>query len=513
MVATILSALLAQQLMPRGSNPVLLNAVEESIVMDGDQCDNWFKVVQTHRVYYAYATDAYCQTWTLGNGGQPVIPGGYVYPNVFKVGPTYYMTTLYAGDYHLYLWSSTDKTTWALANGGQPVLHHGTVNSQWFYTLINTTVAVDGTGRWHLLLEGKDNLGNNFHTGYSYSTLAEGPNFDTHLSAAPVFSGTTGNPWLVFVPERNALLAVAGAIPASTWVLRAWSASLGADLTQAVNWTLALGFGMQTADVHLTDPSVVFSSTKPWGTMLAYHHNQLDGWRAYGPASATGWFDQVTIPTGTQSTVLELGTYGDTQVVRLDTNTVGIGAGATGTVQAGVFRGRVQMPNGNCVAPSAFFGTATQTGVYLDSASVGLCVGGAAVASMGATGTVAKGFGIWGVTSAPLGGLNLSPTGDVQFGSQAALRGTAPTISSPATLAPGAKHYAFLIDVGAIPTATMTLTLPAAAHGWVCHFDNLSNPTDRTYTSAQTTTSAAIATTAGWAANDRVSGSCFPYEP
>lgn len=510
MVASLI-VFINQVLAPHGANPVLLNAVEESIVMDGAQCDDWFKVVQTHRVYYAYATDAYCQTWTLGNGGQPVIPGGYVYPNVFKVGTTFYMTTLYAGDYHLYLWSSTDKVTWALANGGQPVLHHGTHNADWFYTLINTTVAVDGTGRWHLLLEGKDNLGNNFHTGYSYSTLADGPNFDTHLSAAPVFSGTSGNPWLVYVPERNALLAVAGAIPNVTWVLRAWSASLAADLEQASAWVPSPGFSMQAVGVHLTDPSLVFSDQKPWSAMLAYHYNQLDGWRAYGSQTVTEFYDAVTIPLGTEATVLELGPYDDTKLERLDANVVGIGAGGTGTAQAALFRGKLQLPDGTCAAPALFFGAATQTGWYRDAASLGGCVNGVPVWSAGPTGTVAKGFGIWGVTSAPAGGANLAPSGELQFAGFAALKGGVLAVASgfgagAAFVDPSPHHWQFRLNVGATPSTTGVVTLPFMARGWGCRFDD-----DHTHVTATTTTSVTLMSASGWAANEVLSGSCFPY--
>jgi hypothetical protein len=319
--------------------------------------------------------------------------------------------------------------TWTLANGGQPILHHGT-GAQWFYTLINTAVAVDGAGRWHLLIETKDNLGHNFATGYSYSTLAEGPNFDTHLSAAPVFSGTTGNPWLVYVPERQAVLAIAGAIPNVTWVLRAWSAPVSADLRQAASWTPAPGFGMQTAGIHLTDPSLVFSDVKPWGTMLAYHYNQLDAWRVYGPQTAVEFFDLVTVPTGTQSNVLELGPFGDTRLTRVAPGVVG-----ADIIEANELRGRTRWPNGTCAAPAAYFATAPQTGFYLDAASLGACVGGVPAYSIGPTGLAAKGFAIWGVTSAPLGGANLAPTGDLQFGGQNALRGAAPTANAGATLA------------------------------------------------------------------------------
>ncbi len=511
-----------------GTNPVIPDAIEETLIMEGDTCHTWYKKVSTSRIHYAYSTDPLHQTWTDGNGGQPVIPPATGYPSVFVVGSTYYMLTQYTGS-NLYLWSSTDKVTWALANNGNPVFTHSAVNASWFFQVINAAVVVVGS-TLHLVCEGKDNLGNNFAIGYAWSTLAEGPNFNNHISSAAIFSGVSGNPAMVYVPDRNALLVIAGAIPNVTWELRAWSASLGSDLTLAASWTQAPGFGMQTSGVHLTDPSFVFttSTTKPWRTMLAYNYAQLDGWRAYGHLGLTEFYDLVTDPDSSQSLQVggtvqadffSVGPYTDVGVSRISSGVLGVGTGAlgsvAGTVRAALFDGYYQRPAGTAANPGDYFATATTTGFYLNSGSIGWTIAGVAKGSLGTSGVAAIGYGIFGSTSAIGGGINLSASGEVQFGSARAMLGTAPTLGtgwgSGAALATGAKHFSFEVTLGTSPSATMVLNLPNAPHLWCGSFDNLTNPASRVYTSARTINTITITSSAGFTASDVIAGICFPY--
>lgn len=519
---------LGSAMVPLGTNPVLLDTIEESLYIDAaGVCHNWYKKASTHRIYYAYSTDPLYQTWTIGNGGNPVIPAGYVYPSVFVIGSTFYMLTVFSGD--LYMWSSTDKVTWSLANNGNPVLTHSGVNSSWFYQVINSAVAVIGS-TLHLILEGKDNLGNNFAIGYAWSTLAEGPNFNLHISAAPIFAGVSGNPALVYVPDRNALLAVAGAIPNATWVLRAWSASLSSDLSLAASWTLAPGFNLAVSGIHLTDPSIVFRDAdddeKPWRTMLAYNYNQADGWRAYGPLTLDQFYDLVTDPHSSQplqvggtsqANFFSVGAFGDLGLSRISSGVLGVGSGALaavdGTVRAALFDGYHQIPAGTAAAPGDYFATATTTGWYLNSGSIGFTIAGVAKGSLGSAGIAAIGYGIFASTSAIAGGINLSSGGQVQFGGAQALLGTAPTLGagfgSGAALDTGARHWSFEITVGSSPSGSGVINLPTVTNKWRGNFTNFTQPANRIDVTARTTNSITI--TGTWAQNDVITGSCFPH--
>ena len=352
-------------------NPILVNAVEESFIMDGHQMDNWYRDYSNLNadIYYAYADNLMADNWTIGNGGVPLLTG-YSGPFVFKLGATYYMTVIRDSTGNLHLYSSADKVTWAVQNSGNPILtKSGNVNDL-YYTLHNSTVAVVGS-TWHLLIEGKDGVGGNFKTLYSSSTLAAGPNFNTSLSALPVLAGFTGNAYLVSVPDRAALLTVYGNLDSGTWVLKAATALLSADLSLAASWTLAPGFGMQKAGVHLTDPTMVFPSNKAYKAMLGYNYAQLDGYRAYGTFDLNQFYDLISAP---QSSSLGSVFVGN----KVEANSLTVGPtynGVSAPEHGAIFEGKV--------------------GILTGSPSNGLDIGtsGLAVKDAGNTGyVILKGF-------------------------------------------------------------------------------------------------------------------------
>jgi hypothetical protein len=288
------------------SNPVMPDAMEESFSLDGDRLDCWYRDTSDNKIYYTYSLDAMAETWaTPTDISTGTDLNGMSFPYVFKVGGTYYMAGVVdkgGGDGNcLYLWSSTNKTTWAWAASGNALLKHSTTVTDWTYLLYNPAIVVIGSD-WHLLIEGKTST-SNFQVGYSHSTLAAGPDFTANLSAAPVLAGYTGNPFLISVPDRAAILAVYGDCTSGTWVLRAASCPVASDPGLAASWTPTPGFGYQVAGVHIADPTIIFSGTaaKPWGMLLGYNYAQATGYHAYSGVTINEFYDLVTAPLTTAS--------------------------------------------------------------------------------------------------------------------------------------------------------------------------------------------------------------------
>jgi len=346
---------------PNPSNPILANAVEESLIMDGGQMDNWYRDTSNVNadIYYAYATNSLCDNWVIGNGGLPVLTGhsgGFV----FKLGSIYYMSVVKESAGSVYLYSSTDKITWTVGNSGNPIVTKSAVAADWNFTLHNTAIAVVGS-TWHLLVEGKNGIGGNFTTRYSSSTLAAGPQFDAGMSGASVFPGATGNAYLVSVPDRSALLALYGNLDSGTWIIKGATALTSSDLTQAASWVNAPGFGvMSVPSIHITDPTLAFTASKPFQCMIGYNYDQISGYHDYGQFTLNQFYDLITSPQITNAGSLLVGN-------KVEANTLSIGPsyhGLSAPVNGAMFEGNV--------------GIRTNTTAFgLEVASNGLAVGDA----------------------------------------------------------------------------------------------------------------------------------------
>lgn len=315
-----------------GANP-LSYAMESSFVLEGTRLHNWYRDTRDSKIYYAYSDDRESNVWTLGNGGMAISDTnadlvGTEMPYVQKVGSTYYMIA--NKQYNLRLLSSTDKVTWTFADGGTPVLAKSANAADWNYYLFNPAFCVVGN-EWHLLVEAKSSV-SLFRTHYSHATFTNGTvNFQANAVATPVLSGTTGNPFLIHVPDRSALLAVYGDLTSGTWVLRAVTALLSADLTLAASWVAAPGFGLHKSGVHLADPTLVFSdgTVKSWKCLLGYNYAQERGYQAYCQMSLNELFDAIKDPA-TQMPSRVVGTvetdaveFGHDSQIRLSRNTLG----------------------------------------------------------------------------------------------------------------------------------------------------------------------------------------------
>jgi hypothetical protein len=284
-----------------------------SFAIDGARVDCWYRNDISGGLWYRYSDDPYCETWS--DPVAIVIDGEF--PSVLAVNSTYYMTVVRGGN--LYLYTSTDKLNWLLLNDGDPVLEKSASGSDWSHQLFNSSITIDDGGTWHLLIEGKAATGP-FQLGYSYSTFAEGPNFNGHLTPTPIISATAGNPFVQFVPDRAALLLLYGDVSTSTWRIRAKYGLLSSDLTQASSWVPAYGFGLQQNGVHVSDPTFVVNTGEahPWKMLFGYNYDQLDGYQGFNNLTLNEFYDLVVDPLNSQAGLAYVGS-------RLRTNAIDFG--------------------------------------------------------------------------------------------------------------------------------------------------------------------------------------------
>jgi len=266
---------------------IIPTAMEATLLMDGDNCDCWFRDTGAGNIHYGQATDMYFKTWPR----QQVLTGEL--PTVRKVGDYYYL--LKSG---LYLYWSSDKINWTICNGGEKVLAPSETASDWWNTLFNPTFeVVDGT--WHLVVEGKAD-GEQFAVGYSSAISTGTPpdisiDWNPNLSALPIIP-CAGNGDLHFIPDRAAFLLIYGDIlNGLKWQIHTRTALLSDDLSLAASWKDD-GFSIAKPGIHLADPSLVFvgGGKHPFKNMLIYNHDQLDGKVAYGQAGPNEFYDLVT---------------------------------------------------------------------------------------------------------------------------------------------------------------------------------------------------------------------------
>jgi len=293
-------------LTPESTNPVLTATetwegtavIESSIIMDGSQCDMWYRGYNAgvSKIGYAYATDSKCAVWTkYASNPLTDIPTGYQLPYVLKHNGTYYMFVQNgAANGDIYLYSSTNKTSWTVMNSGNPVFTHSATATDWYHLVYNVGVTIVGS-TWHMLIEGLADSGaysTKFQIGYSYSNLTD-LNWNTHLSTLPVIP-TSGNPDLIYVPDRNSLLSIHGEDSGTYWTIVADYASLSDDLSLAASWHRSSNFEIAATSIHVADPHLcVTNFTKDYNIVISYGYNQVSIYQTYSNLSLTSFFDKI----------------------------------------------------------------------------------------------------------------------------------------------------------------------------------------------------------------------------
>lgn len=294
-------------LTPEATNPVLTATetwegtavIEPSIIMDGSQCDMWYRGYNAgvSKIGYAYATDSKCAVWTkYASNPLTDIPTGYQLPYVLEHDGTYYMFVQNgAANGDIYLYSSTNKTSWAVMNSGNPVLVHSGTSTDWYHLIYNVGVTIVGS-TWHMLIEGRADSGaysTKFQIGYSYSTLQD-LNWNAHLAATPVIP-TSGNPDLIYIPDRNSLLSLHGEDSGTYWTIVADYASLSDNLTLAASWHRSSNFQIAATNIHVSDPHLcVTNFTKDYNIITNYCYNQVNAYQTYSNLSLNQFYDKLT---------------------------------------------------------------------------------------------------------------------------------------------------------------------------------------------------------------------------
>lgn len=158
----------------------------------------------------------------------------FPYQVVYK-GNRYLLVQHQKGGTAFYLYDVNAPESPRITNGGRPVLVGG---------FFNVGVAVVGD-RWHMLVEGKSS--DTFHLRY---TWADFPELDFSANIGPVIINDAGNPYLAYIPERDAILALYGADLRGAGYWRIRSATF--DFT---SWRLH-DFVVGDVGIHFADPDI-----------------------------------------------------------------------------------------------------------------------------------------------------------------------------------------------------------------------------------------------------------------
>jgi len=206
---------------------------------------DYYDGVTYHRYYrytghlLGYATSSDGVTFEKYNGN-PIIEDSLFPYLVIYEGNRYLIVQQRGAAYYLY--DVNDPTDPRIVNGGRPILEGA---------FFNVGVAVVGN-RWHMLIEGKAD--ETFHLRYSWADFPD-LNFNTNLST--IIINDAGNPYLSYIPSRDAILAVYGEGLSRTgvWSVTASTAFISSDMSLDASWR-ASTFRILESGIHIADPDL-----------------------------------------------------------------------------------------------------------------------------------------------------------------------------------------------------------------------------------------------------------------
>lgn len=247
----------------------------------------------TYEVGFENSTDGI--TWSAYSGN-PILSDPAVYAYVVQDGDCFYMFINNDSDGYgsIFLYNVTNHTNPIIMNNGNPVYNPSSTNTDWDWKIFNPGVTIDGDGRWHMLLEGKSNAGV-ARIGYAYSNLTE-MDWSAHRSSSYVID-TAGNPYLKYVPDRNALLAIHGDISGSYWRIVSSYADLSDDLSLSASWHSSPNFKIAHSGIHTADPHAMFNFNATYPIMISYNYNQITIYQTYSTLSLNEFYDEITATT------------------------------------------------------------------------------------------------------------------------------------------------------------------------------------------------------------------------
>lgn len=206
----------------------------------------------------------------------------------------FYMFVKDESDGNLYLYNVTDYTNPIILNGGSPVYTHSTTTSDWDYQIYNPAVEIVNDV-WHMILEGHALTGY-FKIGYAYSNLTE-MDWSAHRTSSAVITDpegfNAGNPYLVHVPERNALLTVYGETMSPDWGIVGGWASLSDDLTSSSSWHRSDNLLIKETGKHIADPHMITNFNSTFPLMMSYGYTQNVIYQVYFALSLTEFYDRL----------------------------------------------------------------------------------------------------------------------------------------------------------------------------------------------------------------------------
>jgi len=279
-------------------NPVIAGAQETSRVMIGDTCHVFYSA-GGGALYHAIATDALCRTLS---GAAATNITACRFPAVFYFEGYFYCATHIVDQGPLYMYASTDGVTWGILNAGNPVMSAGAGIYAHFW---NPCIAMDEDGdTMHFVIEaGVAADQSDVGLGYSHGSLAEllasdvsGTfSFESNLSAELIIPGG-GNPFIQAIPERDAILILAGNINVidEWWRIRAHYASTAADLSLAASWTMSPYFKVEYEGMHTADPDLIaLPASKTYGLLMGYMYNQSSSYQLYFDMTLLELYDAI----------------------------------------------------------------------------------------------------------------------------------------------------------------------------------------------------------------------------
>lgn len=293
------------------NNPLIAGAQETSRVMRGDTCHVFYSA-GGGALYHAIATDALCRILTgaaATNISVCRFPAVFRYTETFVYNSTYYIGGAYVCITHLvdqgplYMYISTDGVSWTRINGNQPVMSAGTGIYSYFW---NPCICIDEDGdTMHFVIEcGTQADQSDVGLAYSYGSFADllagsaiSPfSFETNLSAGIIIPGG-GNPYIEVIPDRDAILVLAGSVNTkgrTLWQIMANYASITADLSDPASWTESPYFEVLYVGMHTADPDlVVLPASKTYGLLMGYMYNQASSYQCYFDMTLNELYDAI----------------------------------------------------------------------------------------------------------------------------------------------------------------------------------------------------------------------------
>ena len=208
---------------------------------------DYYDGITYHRFYrytgnlLGYATSSIGVTFEK-YAGNPIMDDSLFPYLVVHEGNRYLIVQHRKGSTAYYLYNVNDPTYPRIVNEGRPILEGG---------FFNVGVTVVGN-RWHMLVEGKAD--DTFHLRYSWADFPD-LNFNTNISAVVI--NDAGNPYISYIPSRDALLAVYGEGYKRTgvWSVTASTALISSDMSLAASWR-ASTFRIFKPGIHIADPDL-----------------------------------------------------------------------------------------------------------------------------------------------------------------------------------------------------------------------------------------------------------------